>query len=132
MSSSAASSDQLVFKLTLCNTRVQNPAIQAVRDDFPEPPTAEELAQIYEMPEPPTAEELAALDFPEPPMPPAAAAGKTEKKKAKGQNCLTVILILLLLPLIAAGVGLFFLVKIGSVVVFLIFCAIFCLKLWGY
>lgn len=131
MSSSAVSSDPVVFKLILCNTTVQKPAIQTVRDDFPEPPTAKELAQIYDMPEPPTAEELAALDFPEPPMPPAAA-GKTEKKKAKGQNFLTVILILLLLPLIAAGVGLFLLVKIGSVVVFLIFCAIFCLKLWGY
>ena len=116
MSSSAVSSNPVVFKPILCNTKDQAPANPAVRDDFPEPPTAEELA---------------ALDFPEPPMPPAAAAGKTEKKKAKGKNCLTVILILLLLPLIAAGVGVFFLVKIGSVVVFLICWAIFCLKLWG-
>lgn len=131
MSSSAVNSDPVVFKPILCNTRVQNQTNPAVRDDFPEPPTMEELAQISDIPEPPTAKELAELNFPEPPMPPTAAAGKTEKEKAKGKNCLTVILILLLLPLIAAGVGVFFLVKIGSVVVFLICWAIFCLKLWG-
>ena len=123
MSSSAVNSDPVVFRPILCNTKVQAPANPADRNDFPEPPTMEELAQISDIPEPPTAKELAALE--------SQAPVRAEKKKAKGKNCLTVILILLLLPLIAAGLGVFFLVKIGSVVVFLICWAIFCLKLWG-